>query len=113
MAVPTAFPNAFQQPQGERKQKQRRLPPLRKQIAAHCPGLFGAMREVLPGRIPLAGLVDRRSLGRMVASFRESFKSFLWIEFIQQRFKAVNIPDHCAKVPLIKSGVQKLDLILR
>ena len=69
MAVPTAYPNAFPQPQGEQKRKQRRLPPLRKQIAAHCPGLFGAMREVLPGRIPLAGLVDRRSLGRRDVSW--------------------------------------------
>lgn len=69
MAVPTVCPNAFLQPQDEQKRKQRRLQPLRKQIAARCPGLFGAMREVLAGKILLAGLVDRRSPGRMVVSF--------------------------------------------
>ena len=69
MAVPTAFPNAFPRPQGAKKQKQRRLPLLRKQIAAHCPGLSGAMREVLLSKILLAGLVDRQNPGRMVVSF--------------------------------------------
>ena len=69
MAVQTAFPNAFRQPQDEKKQKQRRLPPLRKQIAAHCPGLSGAMREALPGKNLLAGLVGRQNPGRMVVSF--------------------------------------------
>ena len=69
MAAPTACPNAFLQPKGEQKQKQRRLPLLRKQIAAHCPGLSGAMREVLLSKILLAGLVDRQNPGRMVVSF--------------------------------------------
>ena len=69
MAVPTAFPNAFPRPQGAKKQKQRRLSQLRTQIAARCPGLSGAMREVLADRIPLAGLVDRQNPGRMAVSF--------------------------------------------
>ncbi len=68
MAVPTACPNAFPQPQGEQKRKQRRLPLLRTQIVGRCPGLSQAMREALKDRIPLAGLVDRRSLDRMDVS---------------------------------------------
>ena len=68
MVVPTAFPNAFLLPQDEQKRKQRRLPPLRTQIVGCCPGLSGAMREDPADRIPLAGLVDRRSPGRMDVS---------------------------------------------
>ncbi len=69
MAAPTAFPNAFPQPKDEQKQKQRRLPPLRKQIAGCCPELSGVMREVLLSKILLAGLVDRQNPGRMAVSF--------------------------------------------
>lgn len=73
MAVPTACPNVFQLPQGEQKQKQRRLPLLRTRITERCPGLSQAMREALPCRNLLAGLVDHQSLGRMVVSFRKRY----------------------------------------
>lgn len=68
MAVPTAFPNAFPQPQGEQKQKQRRLPQLRIKTGGCCPGLSGVMREALRGKILLVGLVGRRNLDRMAVS---------------------------------------------
>lgn len=68
MAAPTAFPNAFPQQPCEQKRKQRRLPLLRTQIAGCCPGLSGAIREILRDRNPLAGLADRQNPGRMDVS---------------------------------------------